>query len=65
MNSTQTLKEILKRRLNGKEKVEQRIYEFLLGILDAGKLVGYKEGYERGYENGRDDEERVSKKGGG
>lgn len=61
--SDRTLNEILKEPLENKKEFkefQERTYQFLLGIYEAGKAVGFKQGYE----SGREDEQSVSKKGG-
>lgn len=60
MKNTETLKRLLKEPLDGNGEVTERIRQFLIGIFDAGKIVGYKQGYEAG----KEDEQNVSKKGG-
>ncbi len=60
MNNTEALKQILEQPLNRDEILTERIRQFLMGVFDAGKIVGFREGYE----SGRQDEQGVSKKGG-
>ncbi len=47
MNNTEALKQLLKQPLEDTKQFkdfQERTYQFLLGIYDWGKLIGFKEG---------------------
>ncbi len=47
MSNAQVLKQLLKEPLEDREEFkdfQERTYQFLLGIYDAGRIVGFKEG---------------------
>ncbi len=48
MNNTEALKEILKEPLCGDKQLTERIAQFLMGVFDAGRIVGFREGYATG-----------------
>lgn len=61
------LKQFLKEPLEDTKQFkefQERIYQFLIGFVEMGKLIGQREAYQRGYDAGREDEQGVSKKGG-
>ena len=55
------LKQLPKEPLENKKEFkdfQECTYQFLLGIFEAGKMVGFKQGYEVG----KEDEQGVSKR---
>ncbi len=62
MINTQALKQLLKKPLENGDNLTESIGQFLTGVFDAGKVMGFKEGYQQGYEDGKEDEHEESRR---